>query len=154
VRGATETAEVFVTRQRDHPDRVAERDLEKAKWLIDNKKCLKIMQTRMSEIIRASIPEKKSDGVAHTAAEYLAMVDKQHDTHSKAYASTLINKLTTTQYSGGGVKDHILKTSNMNGKLTRMEMGLPSQFLVHLVFKSLPLEFSTFAVNYNAIEEK
>jgi hypothetical protein len=49
----------------------------------------------MSEIIRASIPEKKSDGVAHTATEYLAIVEKQHDTHSKAYASTLINKLTT-----------------------------------------------------------
>jgi hypothetical protein len=59
------------------------------------KKCLKIMQTKMSEVIRASIPEKDVDGVAHTAAEFLAIVERQHDTRSKTYASTLINKLTS-----------------------------------------------------------
>jgi hypothetical protein len=41
----------------------------------------------------------------------------------------------------------------MNGKLTNMDMGLPEQFLVHLVFKSLPPEFSTFEVNYNSLTE-
>jgi hypothetical protein len=53
------------------------------------------MQTKMSEVIRASIPEKKSDGVDHTATEFLAIVEKQHDTHSKTFASTMINKLTS-----------------------------------------------------------
>jgi hypothetical protein len=79
---------------------------------------LKVMQTKMSEVIRASTPEKKSNGVEHTVAELLAIVERQHDTHSKTYASTLINKLTSMQYTGGGVKDHILSMSNMNGKLT------------------------------------
>jgi hypothetical protein len=54
----------------------------------------------------------------------------------------------------GGLKDHILSMSNMNAKLTIMDMGLPEQFLVHLVFKSLPPEFSTFEVNYNSLTEK
>jgi hypothetical protein len=34
------------------------------------------------------------------------------------------------QYTGEGAKDHILSMSNMNGKLTSMDMGLPKQFLV------------------------
>jgi hypothetical protein len=34
------------------------------------------MQTKMSEVIRASIPEKKCDGVDHTTAEFLAIVEK------------------------------------------------------------------------------
>jgi hypothetical protein len=57
-------------------------------------------------------------------------------------------------YTGGGVRDHILKMSNMNGKLAEMGMVLPVEFFVHLVFKSLPQEFSTFEVNYNTIPDK
>jgi hypothetical protein len=149
VRGTSESEESFQTRQSDHTDKIAKRDLDRANWQKNNKKCLKIMQTKMSEVIRASIPKKKSDGVDHTAAEFLAVVEKQHDTHSKTYASTLINKLTSLHYTGGDVKDHILSMSNMNGKLTSMDMGLPEQFLVHL-----PPEFSTFEVNYNSLTEK
>jgi hypothetical protein len=118
VRGANESEESFQTWQRDHIDKISKSDLDRANWQKNNKKCLKIIQTKMSEVIRASIPEKKSDGVDHTAAEFLAIVEKQHDTHSKTFASTLINKLTSLQYIGGGVKDHILLMSNMNGKLT------------------------------------
>jgi hypothetical protein len=118
VRGENESEESFQTRQRDHVDKISKCDLDRANWQKNNKKCLKIIQTKMSEVIRASIPEKKSDGVDHTAAEFLAIVEKQHDTHSKTFASTLINKLTSLQYIGGGVKDHILSMSNMNGKLT------------------------------------
>jgi hypothetical protein len=154
VRGANENEESFQARQHDHADKIAKRDLDRANWQRNNKKCLKIMQTKMSEVIRASIREKKSDGVEHTAAEFLAIVEKEHDTHSKTYASTLINKLTSLQYTGGGVNDHILSMSNMNGKLTSMDMGLPEQFLLHLVFKSLPPEFSTFEVNYNSLTKK
>jgi hypothetical protein len=44
------------------------------------------------------------------------------------------------KYTGGGVRDHILKMSNMNGKLAEMGMVLPAEFFIHLVFKSLPQE--------------
>ena len=58
------------------------------------------------------------------------------------------------KYNRGGIRDHILKMSNMNGKLAEMDMVLSDEFVVHLVFKSLPQEFSTFAVNYNSMTEK
>jgi uncharacterized NAD(P)/FAD-binding protein YdhS len=116
VRGANENYETFQARQRDQADKVAQHNLERAKWQQGNKKFLKIMQTKMFEVIRSSIPENDADGVAHTGAGFLAIVKRQHDTHSKTYARTLINKLTSLQYSRGGVKDHILSSNNMNGK--------------------------------------
>jgi hypothetical protein len=95
VRGTNENDETFQARQHGQANKVAQCDLKHVKWQQSNKKCLKIMQTKMSEAIRASVPEKDVDGVAHTAAEFLAIVERQHDTRSKTYASTLINKLTS-----------------------------------------------------------
>jgi hypothetical protein len=51
------------------------------------------------------------------------------------------------KYTGGGIRDHILKMSNMNGKLAEMGMVLPTEFFIHFIFKSLPPEFSAFEVN-------
>ena len=95
-----------------------------------------IMQTKMTEAIRASIPEKNADGVAHTAAEFLAIVESQHSRHSKTYASTTIGNLVSMKYNGCGIREHILKMSNIKGKLAEMGMNLPDEFVVHLVFKS------------------
>jgi hypothetical protein len=112
------------------------------------------MQTKMTEAIKASIPEKDGDGNDYSAGEYLAIVDVQHSHHTKTYASTTIGNLVSMKYTGGGVRDHILKMSNMNGKLAETGMVLPAEFFVHLVFKSLPQEFSAFEVNYNTILDK
>ena len=48
-----------------------------------------------------------------------------------------------------GIREHILRMSNMNAKLKPMELDLPVKFLVHLVFASLPDQFETFVVNYD-----
>ena len=146
VRGANKNAETFQAREHDHADRVAERDLERAKWQLNNKKCLKIMQTKMSDAILGSVPQKNAAGVPYIAAEYLAIVESQH--------TCLIKQLVNMKYTGGGIREHILKMSNINAKLTAMKLVLPEEFLVHLVFVSLPQEYATFAVNYNSQEEK
>jgi hypothetical protein len=67
--------------------------LQSRRWDLDNKKCLVIMQTKMTEAIKASIPEKDGDGNDYTAGEYLAIVDVQHSHHTKTYASTTIGNL-------------------------------------------------------------
>jgi hypothetical protein len=39
--------------------------------------------------------------------------------------------------------------SNTTSKLKPMDLGLKEEFLIHLVFASLPKEYETFVVNYN-----
>jgi hypothetical protein len=51
---------------------------------------------------------------------------------------------------GSGVREHILKMSNMSSKLKPMDMGLKDEFIVHLVMSSLPKEFEAFKINYNS----
>ena len=39
--------------------------------------------------------------------------------------------------------------SNTASKLKPMDLGLKDEFLIHLVFASLPKEYETFIMNYN-----
>jgi hypothetical protein len=84
-----------------------------------------------------------------TTSEYLKKVESQFTGSSKAYASTLIKKLVSEKYTGGGIREHILKMNNMTSKLKPMNMGLKDEFLIHLIFASLPKEYETFVVDYN-----
>ena len=71
----------------------------------------------------------------------------QFTSSSKAYASTLIKKLFNEKYSSGGIREHILKMSNTTSKLKPIDLGLKGDFLIHLVFASLPKGYETFVVN-------
>ena len=42
----------------------------------------------------------------------------------------------------------------MTSKLKPMDLGLKDEFLIHLVFASLPKEYETFVVNYNMQPDK
>ena len=107
-------------------------DLERKKWDISNCKCLMVAKSTILDSIRGSIREYD------TATKYLKKVESQFIDSSKAYASTLIKKLFNEKYTGGGIRGHILKISNTASKLKPMDLGLKDEFLIHLVFASLP----------------
>ncbi|KAK1618488.1 hypothetical protein QYE76_024005 [Lolium multiflorum] len=148
VRGDQESEDDFNKRVGDHAPIRMKYDLDRAKWDSSNRKCLTVIKSSILEAIRGEIPQ------CDTASEYLKKVESQFTGSSKAYASTLIKNLVTTKYTGGGVRDHILRMSHMSSKLKSMDMELPEQFIIHLIFASLPKDFETFAVNYNAQPEK
>ena len=66
----------------------------------------------------------------------------------------MIKKLSNEKYIGGGIREHILKMSNTASKLKPIDLGLKDEFLIHLVFSSLPKEYETFVVNYNVQPDK
>jgi len=103
-----------------------------------------VIKKSISEAIRGTIPD------CATATEYLEKVKNHFSGSTKAYASTLIKRLSTMRYTGGGIRNHILSMSTMVAKLKTMNMGLPDPYIVNLALKSLPNEFETFIVNYNS----
>jgi hypothetical protein len=80
---------------------------DKINWERSNRKCLMVIKERISAPIRRGIPE------CETAVEYLEKVESQFTGSSKTYASTLIKRLISEKYTGNGVRDHILRMSNV-----------------------------------------
>jgi hypothetical protein len=123
-------------------------EIEKINWERSNRKCLMVIKERISEGIRGAIPE------CETAVEYLEKVESQFTGSSKAYASSLIKRLVSEKYTGEGVRDHILRMSNIAARLKPLDLAIKDGFLIYLIFNSLPKEFETFKVNYNSMNDK
>ena len=128
---------IFASLPKEYETFVVNYKLQPDKWDISNHKCLMVAKSTISDAIRGSIPN------CDIATEYLKKVENQFTSSSKAYASTLIKKLFNEKYSGGGIREHILKMSNTTSKLKPMDMELKDEFLVHLIFASLPKEYET-----------
>ena len=91
-----------------------------------------VAKSTILDAIRGSIPD------CDTATKYLKKVESQFTGSLKAYASTLIKKLFNEKYTSGGIREHILKMSNMASKLKPIDLGLKDESLIRLVFASLP----------------
>jgi hypothetical protein len=112
-------------------------EIEKINWERSNCKCLMVIKERISETIRGAIPD------CAIAMECLEKVESQFTGSSKAYASNLIKRL-ISEYSGGGVRDHILRMTNVAARLKPLDLAIKDGFLIYLIFNSLPKEFETF----------
>jgi hypothetical protein len=123
-------------------------EIEKINWERLNRKCLMVIKERISEGIRGAILE------CETAVEYLEKVESQFTGSLKAYASSLIKMLVSEKYTGGGVRDHILRMSNIAARLKPLDLAINDGFLIYLIFNSLLKEFETFEVNYNSMNDK
>ena len=90
-----------------------------------------------------------------TVTEYLDRIKSQFTDSSKIYATQQIKQLVIEMYSkNGGIREHILRMSNLASKLKPMDLALKEEFLIYLIFASLLKEFNIFIVNYNIQPEK
>ena len=148
MRAENETDAAFATRQREHAIVRMKYDLDNAQWVSSNGKCLIVIKSSIEDPIRGAIPE------CATATEYLKKVERQFTGSSKAYASTLIKRLVNEKYTGGGIREHMLRMSNTASKLKPMDMGLKDEFLIHLFFASLPKEYETLLLSQYPTDRK
>ncbi|XP_066161207.1 uncharacterized protein [Oryza sativa Japonica Group] len=146
-RGEKESDAEWQKRERDNASLIMSYDIEHAKWSSANKNCLAAVKNTIEPTILGSIPEYD------TVSKYLESIKSQFSGSSKFYATQLIKQLVTERYHGGGVKDHILRMSNMASKLKQKDLGISDDFLVHLVLSSLPKNFDNLVVNYKISTE-
>jgi hypothetical protein len=106
-------------------------EIEKINWESLNRKCLMVIKERISESIRGAIPD------CATVVEYLDKVENQFTGSSKSYAKTLIKRLISEKYSRGGVRDYILRLTNVVVRLKPLDLAIKNGFLIYLIFNLL-----------------
>ncbi|WVZ49517.1 hypothetical protein U9M48_000866 [Paspalum notatum var. saurae] len=129
-------------------------EMEKQRWERSNRFSLMIMQNSISIGIRGAIPYSKDD-MPFNAKQYLASVEEQFKSSSKAQASALIMRMANAKYNGdGSVREHIMMMVDIAAKLKVMEMEISDGYLVHFIMTSLPPQYNAFKINYNSLKEK
>jgi hypothetical protein len=141
-------AEAKAEREKQNSKLMSCYEIDNINWVRSNRKCLMVIKERISEGIRGVIPE------CETAVEYLEKVKSQFTGSSKAYVSSLIKRLVSERYTGGGVRYHILRMSNVATRLKLLDLAIKDDFLIYLIFNSLLKEFKAFEVNYNSMNDK
>ncbi|XP_015646075.2 uncharacterized protein [Oryza sativa Japonica Group] len=147
-RGEKESDAEWQKRERENASLIMSYDIGHTKWTLANKECLAAVKNTIEPTILGLIPEYD------TVSKYLESIKSQFAGSSKFYATQLIKQLVTERYHRGGVKDHILRMSNMASKLKQKDLGISDDFLVHLVMTSLPKHFVNLVVNYKISPEK
>ncbi|RVW75685.1 hypothetical protein CK203_055223 [Vitis vinifera] len=110
---------------------------------------LMIMKGSITPAIRGAIPDSDN------AMSYIESVEEQFLGTSKSLASTLMIKMITMKYDGhSGVREHIMKMSDMASQLKGMDMAILEGFLVHFIMTALPSQFGHFKINYNTQKDK
>jgi hypothetical protein len=138
VKEADETNVVWQTSERNFAPVKMYYDLEKAKWVIANKKCLAVIKNTIEPALVGSISD------CDMVTECLDRIKSQFTGSSKTYVTQLIKQLITEKYTGGGIREHILRMNNQASKLNPIDLALKKEFFIHLVFASLPKEYDTF----------
>uniref|UniRef100_A0A2N9EFV4 Retrovirus-related Pol polyprotein from transposon TNT 1-94-like beta-barrel domain-containing protein n=1 Tax=Fagus sylvatica TaxID=28930 RepID=A0A2N9EFV4_FAGSY len=117
------------------------------KWVKSNKLCMMIMRLSMDKTIKNSIPQ------CDNANDYLAAVSKKFVVFDKAEKSNYMRLLTTTTYDGTtGVREHVMRMTNLAMRLRDMKVDIPNSYLVWLILESLPDQFSALKTSYNVVK--
>ncbi|CAM8903215.1 unnamed protein product [Rhodiola kirilowii] len=122
----------------------------KGTWERSSRLSLMIIRRDIPEAFRSAVPDEDT-----TAKDYLTAIEKCFVKNDKAETSVLLAKLIAMRYSGkGNIREYIMEMSNCASKLTRLNLDLSEDLLVHLVLISLPGQYNQFKISYNCQKEK
>jgi hypothetical protein len=117
------------------------------KWAESNKLCMIIMRLSMNKKIKNSIPQYDN------TKDYFAAVSKKFVVFNKAEKSNYMRLLTTTTYDGTiGIREHVMRMTNLAMRLRDMKVGIPDSYLVWLILESLSNQFSALKTSYNVVK--
>ncbi|XP_062014082.1 uncharacterized protein LOC133730521 [Rosa rugosa] len=117
-------------------------------WHRANYRAKNVMRTTMSDTVRGSIDEPA------LAVDYMDAIAEKFKESNKAEATRLNKEMNELRYTGsGGVRQHILKLTELNAGLRDLDMGVKDDQLVHNALDSLPPSFNTLRTSYNAQKE-
>ncbi|XP_074562633.1 uncharacterized protein LOC141819180 [Curcuma longa] len=120
------------------------------KW--DRSNCMSLM------IIKCGMLEAFKGVVSNSvtkAKEYLDEIEKRFAKSDKAETNTILKSLISMKYKGkGNAWEYIMEMSHFASRLKALNLELSDDMLVHLVFISLPNQFSQLQISYNCQKEK
>ncbi|XP_024199788.1 uncharacterized protein LOC112202987 [Rosa chinensis] len=117
-------------------------------WHRSNYRAKNVMRTTMSDTVRGSIEEPV------LAVDYMEAIAEKFKESNKAEAARLSKEMNELKYTGsGGVRQHILKLTELNTRLRDLDLGVKDDQLVHNALDSLPPSFNTLRTSNNAQKE-
>ncbi|KAL8128992.1 hypothetical protein V2J09_018147 [Rumex salicifolius] len=120
-------------------------------WERSNRLSLMFMRMAVENNIKSTF--KKTEN----AKEFLKLVEESSQSGSvdKSVAGTLMSTLTNMKFNGSRtMHEHVVEMKNIAARLKSIEMEVNENFLVTFILNSLPSEYDTFHVNYNAQKDK
>ena len=136
VREENETDADFTSRQRDYAEVRMKYDLKRKKWDISNRKCLMVAKSTIFICNKGVYPRLwHHHRVSQESGESVYWLFKGLWKHLDQEV---------IQWEILWWRD---KMSNTTSKLKPIDLGLKGDFLIHLVFASLPKGYETFVVN-------
>lgn len=117
-------------------------------WQKANKMSLLIIQSSISEPLRAGIPS------FDTAKELLDIIEGQFIGYAKASIMNLFTQLFGLHFDQGSVREFISKLCGIVYQLRDLGMNLDDDFIVYSTMSFLPKSYETFVVNHNTSDRK
>ncbi|XP_049933540.1 uncharacterized protein LOC126410021 isoform X1 [Nymphaea colorata] len=109
-----------------------------------NRLSMLLLQSGVDKNIRGAIPP------CRTVREFLDAVEAQFVSSHKTRASTLMSKLISMKYQGGGnIRQHMLEMRNIASQLNDMKLTISESFLIFFTLTSLPAEYTPFKISYS-----
>jgi len=118
-------------------------------WEWSNRLSVQFIMTNIPTSIRGCFDQHNN------VRALLKAIDEHFVSSDKALVSTLIMEFSTIKLIHmKGVREHIMRMSDIAGQLKTLEVDMSESFLVHYILNTLPPPYEPLKISYNTHKEK